>query len=376
MVPMKKILTFLLVFVFVLAFAAGCADSPPPAPAPAPTSPDTPAPPVQPQTPAPPSTPNTEDPGTGTEGEQEPAGPVPPIMISAAVLAEIINEDNLILIGVVSPTAALVPFSNAANPIRDSYLVWTGDYFGTNPEALSTEVTTYRPPLSDMERLLSRAGVTADSKIVVYSSDWLSQGGYVAWQLSMMGLDVSFLDGGVSAWRAIRGATGRSSRLADQNEKNEFRAPDYNPAAFDATIDVVIEALQNPDEWVVIDTRDADEYSGARTGSSGGAFGTGRMKGAVHVDWERAFGDDDLLLSRERLMDLYDFIGDRKVIVYCQGGVRSAYTWMVLRDLGYEVLNYDGSWIEWSYAASTASSYSSDVVLALTEEWTDNGGRI
>jgi thiosulfate/3-mercaptopyruvate sulfurtransferase len=134
----------------------------------------------------------------------------------------------------------------------------------------------------------------------------------------------------------------------------------------------VIEALQNPNEWVVIDTRAENEFNGDRSAS--GAFGTGRLKDAVHIDWVRNHDSNEIMLPEAELRALYNFVGDRKVIVYCQGGVRSAYSWIVLRDLGFDVWNYDGSWIEWSYAASSASNYARKAeVLSLTESWTDNG---
>jgi len=367
---MKKALSVFMTIIMVVAITAGCASDPHPVHPAAAVPIAAHHPPAQ--------TPAANEPGAAEPGaDPVQTQQIEPMMISAEELSAIIGDENLILIGVISPNAALVPFSNAANPIQGSYLVWTSDYLASgNPEALSTEITLYRPTLDSMETLLSKAGATADSLIVVYSSDWLSQGARVAWNISMLGLDVRFLDGGVSAWRGIRGSTGRSSRLGDQNAQSDFRAPNYDPAAFDASIEVVIEALQNPGEWVVIDTREAAEFNGNRTGASGGAFGTGRMKGAVHVDWERAIDSNDFLLPEDELRELYGFIGDRKVIVYCQGGVRSAHTWIVLRDLGYEVLNYDGSWIEWSYAASSVSNFPKDVILGLTEEWNDNGARI
>jgi len=189
----------------------------------------------------------------------------------------------------------------------------------------------------------------------------------------MLGLNVRFLDGGVAAWRAVNGRTGASNRLAGQDIKSNFKATGYDPSFNNASIDMVIEALQNPNEWVVIDTRADNEYSGERGGS--GAYGSGRMMGAVHIEWTRSNDADEMLLPEAQLRDLYGFIGDRKVIVYCLGGVRSSYTWMVLRDLGYDVWNYVGSWTEWSYAASSASNYAKqDVVLSLTELWKDNNG--
>jgi len=298
-------------------------------------------------------------------------------MISAAELSAIINDDNVILIGAINPTAALVPFSNASNPVRGSFLVWNDDFYGSCPEALSPNLANSRIPLHDMETLLSKSGATADSIFVVYASDAQAVGARVAWHLSLLGLNVRFLDGGVAAWRANNGRTGSSRRLNDQSVKNDFKAPNYDPSINNASIDVVIEALQNPSEWVVIDTRSPEEYNGDRVSQSSNAYGTGRMKGAVNINWVRNYNSDELLLPEAELRELYNFIGDRKVITYCQGGVRSSYAWIVLKDLGFDVRNYDGSWIEWSYAASSFSDYQNkDVVLSLTESWSDNNGKI
>jgi len=47
---------------------------------------------------------------------------------------------------------------------------------------------------------------------------------------------------------------------------------------------------------------------------------------------------------------------------------------MVLTDLGFDARNYNGGWIEFSYAASVASDFPNDVILTLVEEWEDNEG--
>jgi len=378
---MKRVLAIILIVMMAAGFAAGCNNDPPPA-SPPPTSaapsasPDSPSPtqasPSQsPQSPASPDsgdeTPETEPP------EPEPVRPYP-IMISANELQGMIDDPNLVLIGLINPTAALVPFSNAANPIRGSYLIWNDELYGPCPEAVSPSLAFGRMPLGDMEALLSRAGITADSTVVVYASDYPSIGARAAWHLSLLGLNVRFLDGGVAAWRAIKGNTGSSTRLTGESVKNDFKVTDYDPTLIhNATIEMVIEALQNPDEWVVIDTRADNEYNGERGGT--GSYGTGRLIGAVHVNWENNNNSDEMLLPEAQLRELYSFIGDRKVIVYCQGGVRSAYSWIVLNDLGYKVWNYDGSWIEWSFAASSAGNYANrDLVVSLTDIWTDNNG--
>jgi thiosulfate/3-mercaptopyruvate sulfurtransferase len=140
------------------------------------------------------------------------------------------------------------------------------------------------------------------------------------------------------------------------------------------TIDAVIEALRNPDDWVVIDVRTPEEFNGETRLPN--AYGSGRLKGAVNVNKDLAFSSEGELLARDELVKLYEFIGDRKAIVYCHGGARSDVIWKVLTDLGFDALHYNGSWIDWSRAASIASGSPNDVVLDLTEEWTDNKGEI
>ena len=152
----------------------------------------------------------------------------------------------------------------------------------------------------------------------------------------------------------------------------DVNSPDH--AEHIVTIDKVIEALQNPDDWVVIDVRTAEEFNGESRLPN--AFGTGRLKGAVNVDKNLAFDADGKRLTNDELVKLYDFIGDKKVIAYCHGGARSKDIWEILTDLGFDTWHYDDSWIDWSRAASVAEGGSDDVVLGLTEKWTDNEGVI
>jgi thiosulfate/3-mercaptopyruvate sulfurtransferase len=153
----------------------------------------------------------------------------------------------------------------------------------------------------------------------------------------------------------------------------------------DVSIPTIIEAINNPKDWVVIDTRSKDEFDGQKTGSSRGAFGTGRVKGTIHIDWVSAINKEDTTLkSIVELKQIYEeTIKDKNVIVFCQSGVRSAFTYAVLKNVlgAKNVYNYDGSWIEWSYVASEASKGKvddnlRDQVINLTEEWSDNKGAI
>jgi len=63
------------------------------------------------------------------------------------------------------------------------------------------------------------------------------------------------------------------------------------------------------------------------------------------------------LKSPAELKEMYASVGatpDKDVVTYCQGGVRAAHTYFVLKLLGYErVRNYDGSWGEWGNDPAT-----------------------
>ena len=141
-----------------------------------------------------------------------------------------------------------------------------------------------------------------------------------------------------------------------------------------ADIDDVIGALQNPETWVVIDVRTHEEWSGETRLPN--AFGSGRIKGTINVDRWALTCDEDNLISQEEILEMFSFIGSRKVIVYCHAGLRSAFVQAVLLDLGFHVYNYEGSWVDWSRAASVAEGGPNSIVLSYTEVWTDNEGVI
>ena len=195
------------------------------------------------------------------------------------------------------------------------------------------------------------------------------------WQVTLLIFILAVLLAACADSAPDRGDTSATGSSPSPNaQSSDITAGYSNYSASIVEIDAVIEALQNPGEWVVIDVRTPEEYDGDSRLPN--AFGSGRLKGAVNVNRELVFDSDGELLPREELMNLYGFIGDRKAIVYCHGGVRSALIWTVLIDLGFDALHYDGSWIDWSREASVADGAPNDVVLGLTEEWTDNEGEI
>jgi len=296
------------------------------------------------------------------------------------------NEQGIVVIGVLNPTLAIIPLNPARSPIEGSFSVWRPDYSGTGSvHAVTPGVSGMAFSREVMEGLLSRAGATPQSMIVVYALDNFHDAARFVWQIQQLGhQDVRYLDGGLNAWQAARFPTGNFARLAEQPLQARYVAPSFDPSRGNASLQGVLNALNIPSEWVVIDTRSADEFAGRNTASSRGAFGVGRIRGTVHIDWVNANAADRTLKSRAEMAAIYnEHIRGRRVIVFCQSGVRSSHTLMVLRDvLGVaNVFNFDGSWIEWSFVASEVSAGQVPEALQRqvrdwTELWNDHRGEI
>ena len=301
-------------------------------------------------------------------------------LISAEELMELIDnrEPNLIIIGVIDPIAEANPQSISSRPIHGSFLVWRPDYSAAgSTEAIAREISGIRRSRAEMELLLSRADIRPYSRIIVYAGEAQNDAARFFWQLRLLGLqNISLLNGGLTAWNAQGFPTGIAVRLAEQFPVTRFVAPNYAPQNYNVSMNNVWAALMNPAQWVVIDTRAPVEFNGGMAPGMAGSFGTGRINGAVNVNWTTNFDPGTMMIrSPEVIAALYDsVILNRGVIVHCVAGIRAAHTWFVLSEvLGIpNVYLYNGGWVEWSFAASEASGNRWQEILSQTLEWNDN----
>ena len=105
----------------------------------------------------------------------------------------------------------------------------------------------------------------------------------------------------------------------------------------------------------LLDTRSAIEFDGSEQHRK--AARAGRIPGAVHLDWVDVLRDADAdhrLRQPAALRELFASRGvadETPVVTYCQSGTRSSAVYFALVQLGFsedEILNYDGSWAEYS----------------------------
>ncbi|MEL6138554.1 MAG: rhodanese-like domain-containing protein, partial [Cyanobacteria bacterium J06628_6] len=202
-----------------------------------------------------------------------------------------------------------------------------------------------------IKNLLSRSGITQDTKIVAYSSD-PGTGASIFWFLKMIGhSDVRVLNGGRQKWMK----EGRPVTA----ELSTFTPTEYLPQSLDTNLQVlsaeVQAAISNPNQ-TILDVRTLAEYQGDvyLMKPPQETERAGHIPSAIHLEHTLTLNDDGTFKSFDELQALFNsksITPDKEVFPYCAVGGRSAYIWFVLKYLlGYpHVRNYDGSWNEWSH---------------------------
>lgn len=164
--------------------------------------------------------------------------------------------------------------------------------------------------------------------------------------------DVQVLDGGLSAWRAA-GLPLHRGRPATPSTLGQFTAS-IGTGFEIAERGLVLKSSGDP-SIQVWDTREKEEWEGRKRVR--GAHRAGRIAWAKHLGWRlfrRSAAGDLRFTSKSELITRLDGYGLRhngRHIFYCQSGVRTTTAILGLYRLGWDpeqLLNYDGSWREWS----------------------------
>jgi len=197
-----------------------------------------------------------------------------------------------------------------------------------------------------LEKAIGEMGIGNESHIIVYGSrrntHW---NGVMFWVLEAAGCNTSpsrgtvhFYDGGIEQWHE------KSERLEHAGTKAKL-------ATFKAARGVerglkaneILPVIEGKEKAIIIDTRTASEYEGTDIRSLRG----GHLPNALHIDYSSNFDPASYRMkSPSELRSLYKKIPtDGRVITYCHTGARAAYSYLVLRALGYNnVAVYHDGW--------------------------------
>jgi len=239
--------------------------------------------------------------------------------------------------------------------IEDATNLWRQDY--------STSIDSIGGLASQKDKIqniLSESGVDQNTLLLLYDRKGNVDAFRFAWILELYGFkNFKIINGGLKAW-TIAGYP-LSSGPAKIVDSTNIALEEMDSSG-SATSEEVRMAIDD-DNYLIIDTREPYEYNAEPFiyndgihSYKPGAFGRGRIPGSLHLNWSELvdLNGDHRIKSLKDLhydLDRKNISPDKKIIVYCQSGSRSAHTYFVLRHiLNYPfVKNYDGSWIEWSY---------------------------
>lgn len=220
------------------------------------------------------------------------------------------------------------------------------------------EIIASRPPVGGLlpehellERVLSAAGIGPATHVVALDAEGGGAAGRLLWTLEAHGHHaVSMLNGGLHAWVGEGFPTESGVPAAPIPGTLTLPMPQGHIADAEH-----IMAHLGESGFLALDARSADEYNGTAVRAARG----GHIPGAVHYEWTR--GMDRALNLRLRPLDELrtelDALGvtpDREIVTYCHTHHRSAFSYAMLRILGFErVLGYPGSWSDWGNRRDT-----------------------
>ena len=179
------------------------------------------------------------------------------------------------------------------------------------------------------------AGISNDTKVIIYGKGVDSNAGRVFWALEYLGAnDVHVLDGGYDKWVA----EGRETVMTVEPPMAATFVPSPDPTKF-ATTEDVLSHYADTTNYAIVDSRNASDYDMAH------------IPGAINILTGDFLNADGTVKSYFDLKTQLDDLGitlAKTVIAHCYVGYRSGQEYFVLRLMDFDVSNYEGSWTEWS----------------------------
>ena len=214
------------------------------------------------------------------------------------------------------------------------------DLFGIS--LVDTSAAPLKAFLFMMAHLFEMRGIDLDKEVVFYEDNSGMRAARGLWFLEYFGhRNVRILDGGFRAWTEA-GCPVTTATVPPK--ATQFKTAERRELL--ATFEDVLKALGSQAVRIV-DTRSDDEYMGRNIRAARG----GAIPGAVHLEWTSNLDAEGKYKPATELQEMYRRLGitaDKEIIPYCQGGYRSAHTYLALRLIGFpKVRNYLGSWKEW-----------------------------
>ncbi len=208
-----------------------------------------------------------------------------------------------------------------------------------NQITVKTPVPNSLAPAAQIAEAVGKAGITAETDLLIYDDNNNMDAGRLAWTLMIYGHTgrIRIISGGLSAliktgYRLTDGVMTVSSAVYTTKSPDSTMIAGKNE---------ILEWVNNPTEdIVIIDVRSDDEYN------------AGTIPGACHLEYLNNNFPDGTYKSVQHIRILYkeqEIGAEDTVIMFCKSSIRAAETFAALYNAGYRNLKiYDGAWLEWS----------------------------
>jgi thiosulfate/3-mercaptopyruvate sulfurtransferase len=209
------------------------------------------------------------------------------------------------------------------------------DQLMVKKDGLSSEL----PAVEELVKVFEALGISNDSRVVVYSTNWPPLSTRIYFTLDYLGLGdrAAVLDGGLEKWKAEK----RTVSTEDAKPSKPGKITPHVRPEIVASLDDVKAASAPNAAPVIVDSRPEHRYT------------EGHIPGAVHLYWEKNTQEPEgyQLVAANAIAQNYSSIGatpGKKLITYCEIGWQASHDYFTAKYLGYDVKMYDGSWNEWS----------------------------
>jgi thiosulfate/3-mercaptopyruvate sulfurtransferase len=257
------------------------------------------------------------------------------MLVSADWLSQHLNDSKVVILHVSANRSAY-----DAGHIPGARFVPLSDLVVTR-----NGVPNELPPDAALQKVLEAAGVSDDTRVVVYgdtsvlpatrayfSLDYLGHGGHA-----------SLLDGGLGKWTT----EGRMLSKDTPTVTSGHLTPHPNPGTlmqFDQVSELSKRAPAASQSPVLLDVRPAADF----TGDKGSHIPT-----SINSNWvdSQLSAQNQTLKPEAELRRMYEALGikaDVPVVTYCNSGMQASQSYFTLKYLGYDVKLYDGSMSEWT----------------------------
>ena len=207
------------------------------------------------------------------------------------------------------------------------------------------------PTIAYLDSLFESAGVSSDSRIILYGEAWTTPRAFLALDYLGLGDQSAILDGGLPGWKALGNAVTTEAPVVTAGT---IEPKPRNDLVVDA--DWLKQHLDDP-RVAVIDGRSPEEYAGTVEVERLPRYG--HLPGAKNLPWDRTYSDGpgalngvaSALVDPKQLGALLAAAGvtkDKQIVTYCTVGLRASHLYFVARMMGYHPKIYDGSMRDWS----------------------------